>query len=216
MQRNLLLYGSFHDRWVSQGLSHSDTLSRRNILNVSLISCLVFTSPRSFTIAYIFHSFIVGGFISALKVAFAKLRAARVSPLTFVQTSFIPAISSTFLAVPPEAIPSPLGAGNSLTSTLPVLPFTSKGTVWPCPQPHSHEPQPRLMPITFILAVSIAFRIAIPTWTSFPSPMPIKPSPLPTMTVALNFTLLPESLILWTILISRTSSLISGSNASTI
>src|SRR3989304_6620119 len=133
------------------------------MLRVSLISCLVFTPPLSLTTAYIYFTFIVVVFMSASTVAFAKLSVVLVSPFALAHTSFIPAISSTFLAVPPAARPSPLGAGLSSTVTLPALPLTEKGTVWVSPQPHSHEPHPLLRPLIFILALSIAFLIAIPT-----------------------------------------------------
>ena len=65
-------------------------------------------------------------------------------------------------------------------------------------------------------ALSMAFLMAGPTSFPFTRPMPTKPSSLPTTTVMANLTLLPESVILWTMFTSNTSSVISGRSMSTI
>ena len=120
------------------------------------------------------------------------------------------------MATSPTANVIPRGAGLRITSTEPDLPITSKGSEWGVPQPHSHEPQPRLISIMFSLALSMALRIEVPTSLPLQRPMPMNPSPLPTTQVILNLTLLPESVILCTMLTSMTSSLRSGNSMSTI
>ena len=60
--------------------------------------------------------------LSALKVALAKLMVVRVCPRANVQTSLIPASSSTFLLISPVTSPIPWGAGLRVTLTLPAVP----------------------------------------------------------------------------------------------
>src|SRR5438093_1599373 len=101
-------------------------------------------------------------------------------------------------------------------STEPLRPVTLNGSVWARPQPHSHEPQPRLISIMLSFALSIARRIDGPTSRPRARPRPAKPSLLPTMHVITKFTRRPESVIRCTMLTSRTSSSVSGRRTSTI
>src|SRR6056297_2676176 len=68
----------------------------------------------------------------------------------------------------------------------------------------------------FSLAISIAFWMADPTWSSRPAAYPTKPFRSPTVTTHRNFTRRPESVIRWTMLMSRTSSSSPGRSWSTI
>src|SRR2546428_635980 len=128
----------------------------------------------------------------------------------------MPASRKTLLAMSPTARPTPCGAGFRNTSTEPLLPDTLNGSVWARPQPHSQEPQPRLISIMLSFALSIARRIDGPTSRPRARPRPAKPSLFPTMHVITKFTRRPESVMRCTMFTSRTSSSVWGRRMSTI
>src|SRR5438552_11112985 len=128
----------------------------------------------------------------------------------------MPARRSTLFATSPTARPTPCGAGLSVTTTDPLRAVTRKGNEWERWQPHSQDPQPRLISIMFNFALSMARRIDGPTSRPRARPRPANPSLSPTMHVITKFTRRPESVIRWTMLTSRTSSSVSGNRMSTI
>src|SRR5437762_1510630 len=128
----------------------------------------------------------------------------------------MPARRSTLFATSPTARPTPCGAGLSVTTTDPLRAVTRKGNEWERWQPHSQDPQPRLISIMFNFALSMARRIDGPTSRPRARPRPANPSLFPTMHVITKFTRRPESVIRWTMLTSRTSSSVSGNRMSTI
>src|SRR5438067_747765 len=128
----------------------------------------------------------------------------------------MPARRSTLFATSPTARPTPCGAGLSVTTTDPRRAVTRKGNEWERWQPHSQDPQPRLISIMFNFALSMARRIDGPTSRPRAQPRPANPSLFPTMHVMTKFTRRPESVIRWTMFTSRTSSSVSGNRTSTI
>src|SRR3989338_8412366 len=95
-----------------------------------------------------------------MKHALIRFSFVPVWPRVLLQISFMPANFKILAHSFSTFRPVPLGAGYNTIIALPHLPSTLNGIVCASPQPHNQLPQPRLILITFNLALRNAFSLA--------------------------------------------------------